>query len=123
MMRVGRIFTRQTTLWALVAAATLGALGLAATPSARAASLQQVSNWGVSGLPADVTMHIYVPDRRATNPPILTLIHYCGGTASAVFGQAQGGGVVSAADQYGFIIVAPSSGQVLGCSVEQDLDA
>ena len=56
-------------------------------------------------------MYVYVPDRVATNPPILTLIHYCGGTASAVFGQAQGGGIVSAADQYGFIIVVPSSGR------------
>jgi acetylxylan esterase len=105
------------TVGPLLAAAMLGtlgafgALGLMAAPSARAASLQQVNNWGVSGLPADVTMFVYVPDRRATNPPILTLIHYCGGTASAVFGQAQGGGIVSAADQYGFIIVAPSSGR------------
>ena len=88
--------------------ATLGLL--MAAPSARGASLQMVSgNWGVSGLPADVRMYIYVPDRRATNPPILTLIHYCGGTAPAVFGQAQGGGIVSAADQYGFIMVVPSS--------------
>ena len=56
--------------------------------------MQQVSNWGVTGLPSDVTMYVYVPDRVATNPPILTLVHYCGGTASAVFGQAQGGGIV-----------------------------
>ena len=96
---------------ALGAFAAFGPLGLTAAPSAYAASLQQVSNWGVSGLPADVTMSIYVPDRVATNPPILALIHYCGGTASAVFGQAQGGGIVSAADQYGFIIVVPSSGR------------
>ena len=54
-------------------------------------------------------MFAYVPDKVAPNPPILTLIHYCGGTAAAVFGQAQGGGVVSAADQYGFILVVPSS--------------
>jgi len=54
-------------------------------------------------------MFVYVPDKVASNPPILTLIHYCGGTAAAVFGQAQGGGIVSAADQYGFIIVVPSS--------------
>ena len=93
------------------AAFSAGALALLAAPSVRAASLQQVSNWGVSGLPADVTMSIYVPDRVATNPPVLALIHYCGGTASAVFGQAQGGGIVSAADQYGFIIVVPSSGR------------
>jgi poly(hydroxyalkanoate) depolymerase family esterase len=90
------------------ALAAFGGLGL---PAAYGASLQQVSNWGVSGLPSDVTMFIYVPDRVAANPPVLALIHYCGGTASAVFGQAQGGGIVSAADQYGFIIVAPSSGR------------
>jgi len=78
---------------------------------AHAASLQQVSNWGVAGLPSDVTMFIYVPDKVVTNPPILTLIHYCGGTASAVFGQAQGGGIVNAADQHGFIMVVPSSGR------------
>ncbi len=56
-------------------------------------------------------MFVYVPDKVASNPPILTLIHYCGGTAAAVFGQAQGGGIVSAADQYGFIMVVPSSGR------------
>lgn len=56
-------------------------------------------------------MSIYVPDNVAANPPILALIHYCGGTASAVFGQAQGGGIVRAADQYGFIMVVPSSGR------------
>jgi len=91
-------------------------LGLAATllclaSSAQAASLQQVNNWGNQGMPADVSMYAYVPDKVATNPPVLTLIHYCGGTASAVFGQAQGGGLVKAADQYGFIMVVPSSGR------------
>ena len=103
----GAITRRATTLTVLLAAP----LALMATRSASAASLQQVSNWGVSGLPSDVTMSVYVPDRVATNPPILTLVHYCGGTASAVFGQAQGGGIVSAADQYGFIMVVPSSGR------------
>ncbi len=73
--------------------------------------MQPVSNWGASGVPADISMYVYVPDKVAQNPPILTLIHYCGGTAAAVFGQAQGGGVVKAADQYGFIMVVPSSGR------------
>ena len=94
-----------------VAALLAGTLVLMTARFGNAASLQQVSNWGVSGLPADVSMYIYVPDRVATNPPILTLIHYCGGTASAVFGQARTGGVVGAADQYGFIMVVPSSGR------------
>jgi acetylxylan esterase len=56
-------------------------------------------------------MYACVPDKVATHPPILTLIHYCGGTAAAVLGQAQGSGIAKAADQYGFIIVAPSSGR------------
>ena len=68
---------RPTAVTALLAAP----LALMAARSASAASLQQVSNWGVTGLPADVTMYVYVPDRVATNPPILTLVHYCGGTA------------------------------------------
>src|SRR3954465_10668336 len=97
----------RTTPLALLAAT----LALVAARSATAASLQQVSNWGVSGLPSDVTMYVYVPDRVATNPPILTPVHFCGGTASMVFGRAQGGGIVSAADQYGFIMVVPSSGR------------
>ena len=91
--------------------APVAALGLLLATPAEGASLQPVSNWGVAGLPSDVTMSVYVPDRVATNPPILTLIHYCGGTASLVFGQAQNGGLVAAADQYGFIIVVPSSGR------------
>ncbi len=101
--------TRFRTHLASISAITFGML--VADP-AHAASLVQVNNWngGVS-LPSDVTMWIYVPNAVATNPPILTLIHYCGGTASTVFGQAQGGGVVPAADKYGFIIVAPSSGR------------
>ena len=92
--------------------------GLLATTPARAATPTKVTaDWtgGVSGLPSDVTMYSYVPSKVATNPPILTLIHYCGGSATAVFSQATGngttnGGVVQAADQYGFIIVVPDNG-------------
>jgi acetylxylan esterase len=87
------------------------ALACSLTSPASAASLKQVSNWGGAGLPADVSMYIYVPDNVVAHPPVLTLVHYCGGTASAVFGQAQGGGIVKAADQYGFIMVVPSSGR------------
>lgn len=91
-------------------AACAVAAALFAAP-AGAASLQQVNGWSSGGVPSDVTMYVYVPDKVAQKPPVLTLIHYCGGTAAAVFGQAQGGGVVKAADQYGFIMVVPSSGR------------
>src|SRR6187399_2161686 len=85
------------------------ALGLLVPVRARAASLQKVNSWGASGVPASASMYIYVPDKPATKPPILVLLHYCGGTASAVFGQAQSGGIVKAADQYGFIMVVPQT--------------
>ena len=83
--------------------------------AAQAASLQQVSNWngGVS-LPADVSMYAYVPDKVAAKPPLLTVIHYCGGSAQAVFNQAKGGGLVQAADMYGFILVVPSNANASG---------
>ena len=83
--------------------------GLFLAAPSRAASLQPVDNWGADGVPSTVSMSIYVPDNLAENPPILVLAHYCGGTASAVFGQAQGGGLVAAADQYGFIMVVPEA--------------
>ena len=88
------------------------AFALLVAPSAKAASLQQVNNWTGGGtFPNDVSMYVYIPDKVVAQPPVLTLVHYCGGTAGAVFGQAQGGGIVSAADQYGFIMVVPSSGR------------
>ena len=83
--------------------------GLLATAQSQAASLQAVSDWGASGVPSYISMYIYVPDRVATKPPILVLSHFCGGSASAVFGQAQTGGIVAAADQYGFIMVVPQT--------------
>lgn len=86
----------------------LAAGALYAAP-AKAAELLQVPNWGAIDVPATIDMSIYVPDDVADTPPILVLIHYCGGDAPAVFGQARGGGLVAAADQYGFIIVVPSA--------------
>src|SRR5690349_13404959 len=67
-----------------------GVSALLLSPSpARAQSPQQVNNWngGVS-LPADVSMNAYVPGKVAPKPPLLRVIHYCGGSAQAVFNQA-----------------------------------
>ncbi|MBV9946954.1 MAG: PHB depolymerase family esterase [Myxococcales bacterium] len=92
-------------------------VGLLAAPSALAASLQPVSGWeGGMTFPSDVSMYAYVPNAVAANPPILTLIHFCGGSAQAVFGQAQGGGVVGAADKNGFILVVPSNANASGAN-------
>ncbi len=82
-------------------------VALLTTAHVEAASLQKVNDWGASGVPATASMYIYVPDKLATKPPILVLAHFCSGTASAVFQQA--GGIVKAADQYGFIMVVPQT--------------
>lgn len=98
--------------WNRLCTAAVGFAGISLfTAGAQAASLVPVNGWEIGGLPADISMYAYVPDQVVENPPVLVLIHYCGGTAPAVFGQAQGGGVVAAADEHGFIIIAPSSGR------------
>jgi acetylxylan esterase len=97
--------TRFRTHLTSISAITFGVL--AAAP-AHAASLVKVNNWnGGITFPSDVSMYIYVPDNVATNPPILTLIHYCGGSASAVLGQATT--VINVANQNGVIVVAPDN--------------
>ncbi len=84
-------------------------LGFFTAFPAQAASLQLVPNWGASGVPTNLSMYIYVPDNLAPNPPILVLLHYWGGGAAGVFAEAQNGGIVAAADQYGFIMVVPQN--------------
>jgi acetylxylan esterase len=84
-------------------------VGLVTVANAHAQQLVTVPNWGANGVPTTIDMSIYVPEEVAETPPIVVVIHYCGGSASAVFGQAQGGGLVAAADEYGFIMVLPSA--------------
>ena len=85
--------------------------GLLAAAPAQAASLQSVatSAWSKGDVPTYISMYIYVPDKVATNPPILVVAHYCGGSASGVFGEAQSGGIVSASDSDGFIMIYPQT--------------
>jgi poly(hydroxyalkanoate) depolymerase family esterase len=89
-------------------------LGLLISAPAHGAQLTTVNGWngGVS-LPSDVTMSIYVPDKLAASPPIVTVVHYCGGSASAVFGQAKD--IKAAADKYGFIMILPAQTHSGGC--------
>lgn len=89
-------------------------LGMLVPAAVHAASVTQVSGWqGGASLPSDVTMSIYVPDKLAANPPLVTVIHYCGGNAQAVFGQARD--ISAAADKYGFIIILPAQTHSGGC--------
>ena len=76
--------------------------------SASAASLTAVSSgWQQGTEPSYISMYEYIPSTLATNPPILVVVHYCGGSASGIYGEAQGGGIISKADAEGFIMVFP----------------
>jgi len=79
---------------------------LAVVSPVRAASLTQVTNFGNN--PSNLNMYIYVPNNVASRPALLVAIHYCTGSASALF---NGGfhDYVTAADQYGYIIVFPEA--------------
>src|SRR4029079_17967890 len=91
-------------------------LGLLAAAPARAASLVQGDRgtWtgGVS-LPSYMQMHIYVPDRLATKPPILVSSHSCGSTASGQMGNITK--IKAAADANGFILILPDSMPMRNC--------
>ncbi|MFF0862213.1 PHB depolymerase family esterase [Nonomuraea sp. NPDC003560] len=93
---------------ALVTAAVLlmaAAVLLGVRPAA-AASLTRVTGFGNN--PTNLNMYIYVPDRVAARPALLVLVHYCTGSAAGVF-NGVGHDYVTAADQYGYIIVVPEA--------------
>jgi len=87
--------------------ATSLVLGLLVAVPAHAASLQQVNDWGASGVPSYVKMYIYVPDRLATKPPILVSAHSCGSTATGQMGNIPK--TKAAADANGFILILPDN--------------
>ncbi|TLP60975.1 PHB depolymerase family esterase [Microbispora triticiradicis] len=78
---------------------------LVAQPAA-AASLTRVTGFGNN--PSNLNMYIYVPDRVASRPALLVAVHYCTGTASALY-SGYFRDYVTAADQYGYIIVFPEA--------------
>ncbi|KAI8630597.1 Alpha/Beta hydrolase protein [Xylariaceae sp. FL1651] len=70
-----------------------------------AASLQQVTE-DIGPNPRNVGFYIYVPDKLATNPPVLVNPHWCHGDAQAAFAGSQ---FATLASQYGFIVIYPDS--------------
>ncbi|WP_329045486.1 extracellular catalytic domain type 1 short-chain-length polyhydroxyalkanoate depolymerase [Amycolatopsis sp. NBC_01488] len=88
---------------------------------ASAATLTKVTGFGDN--PSNLNMYAYVPDHVAAKPALLVALHYCTGSASAVFnGDAHD--YVTAADQYGYVIVFPEatrSGQCFDVSSPQAL--
>lgn len=93
----------------LAAAAVASAL-LFTSGGASAASIQgPITGWEQGTEPSSVQMYIYVPDAVAAKPPILVTVHFCSGNAQGIFSQAKSGGMVDAADKYGFIILLPQT--------------
>ncbi|KAJ7191859.1 carbohydrate esterase family 1 and carbohydrate-binding module family 1 protein [Mycena pura] len=67
-------------------------------------TLQQVTNFGSN--PTKVGMFVYKPTTVQTKPAVIVAIHYCTGTAQAYF---SGSPYAQLADQFGFIVIYPSS--------------
>ncbi|HEY4393289.1 MAG TPA: PHB depolymerase family esterase [Polyangia bacterium] len=90
---------------ALSASLLVGASASAQTPVS--------GNWsGGTTEPSYISMYEYVPSTLATNPPILVVIHYCGGNASGIWGEASGNGgtstsIKSKVDSEGILVVLP----------------
>ncbi|GHJ43746.1 hypothetical protein Cs7R123_10880 [Catellatospora sp. TT07R-123] len=105
---------------AAAALVTLGFVAVAAQP-ASAATLTQVVNFGNN--PTNLNMYVYAPDTTASRPALLVLVHYCGGSASQIFG-GNGHDYATAADRYGYVIVLPEatrSGHCFDVSTAQAL--
>jgi poly(hydroxyalkanoate) depolymerase family esterase len=89
---------------AMTAAATAAAVStmVALAPSASAATLTQISNFGSN--PTGLSMFEYVPANVSAHPPLLVVLHYCGGSAQAEFSGTE---FASLADRYGFMEIYP----------------
>jgi poly(hydroxyalkanoate) depolymerase family esterase len=83
----------------------VSALLLTAGPAA-AATLTRVTNFGTN--PTNLNMYVYVPDSVAPKPALLVLVHYCGGSAGAIF-NGNGRDFATAADRYGYVVVVPEA--------------
>jgi poly(hydroxyalkanoate) depolymerase family esterase len=75
---------------------------LALAPSAQAASWKTNVNYG--GASGATRTDFYVPDNVKSKPAVLFSIHYCSGQGANAHSWFQ-----SYADQYGFIIIAPTA--------------
>lgn len=83
----------------------IAAAFLTASP-ASAATLTKVNDFGTN--PTHLGMYLYAPDKVAPKPALLVLVHYCGGSAGAIF-NGNGHDYVTAADRYGYLIVVPEA--------------
>jgi poly(hydroxyalkanoate) depolymerase family esterase len=85
-------------------------VNLPAGPQATAASLTQITNFGTN--PSNLLMYLYVPNNVKPNPPILLALHGCQGSGPYLYSSTDFG---SLADQYGFIVIYPSTNPSGSC--------
>jgi poly(hydroxyalkanoate) depolymerase family esterase len=96
---------RMLCAWSAAVLLLVSAVFLAPRP-AEAATLTRITGFGAN--PTNLNMYIHVPDRVAPQPALLVLVHYCGGSAGAVY-NGNGRDFVTAADRYGYVIVLPEA--------------
>ncbi|MFH9660293.1 PHB depolymerase family esterase [Streptomyces sp. NPDC017248] len=94
----------------------LAALALAAPPAeagTRAvptATLTEVTGFGAN--PSNLQMYVYVPEHLAPHPAVVVAVHWCGGSASAMYSGTEWPAL---ADQHGFVVVYPSVTRASKC--------
>jgi poly(hydroxyalkanoate) depolymerase family esterase len=95
-----------------IALAVVAAVGVSlhAAPEAAAASLTQITNFGNN--PSNLLMYLYVPNNVKANPSILLALHGCQGTGPYMYSSTD---FASLADQYGYIVIYPSTNPSGSC--------
>ncbi|WP_433175650.1 extracellular catalytic domain type 1 short-chain-length polyhydroxyalkanoate depolymerase [Actinoallomurus sp. CA-150999] len=95
---------RTRILATLLAVVLAAAGGFASARRASAASLTEVTGFGTN--PTGLRMYEYVPSSVTARPAVLVAVHYCTGSASAMYSGTE---YASLADRYGFIVVYPEA--------------
>nr|WP_229713129.1 PHB depolymerase family esterase [Streptomyces fuscichromogenes] len=83
----------------------------AARPAAvPAATLTEVTGFGDN--PSNLQMYVYVPNSVTAHPAVVVAVHWCGGSASAMYAGTEWAAL---AEQYGFVVVYPSVTRASKC--------
>ena len=107
MRSCGRVVAAVLAMLTSIAAAVVG---IAAAPTASAASLVQITNFGPN--PTNLLMYEYVPTGVQQHPPILLALHNCTGSGPSFYSGTE---FASLADRYGFVVIYPSVTRSYDC--------
>ena len=88
----------------------LAAAALTTAPAAQAASLVTVSSFGSN--PGGLGMSVFVPDSRPAKPAVVVAVHYCTGSAQAMYNGSQ---FDELATRYGYIVIYPQANRSGSC--------